>query len=118
MGTLLTRTVRFFAGTTASTAYELRVAGGLEKVDSPARVFKCMIYNQGDYPVTVTLDGSTDNESWTTRATASLVKAKSDAVLSGAIQGRDAYVRLRVTGSGGETNGQIEIFDESDMFRR
>lgn len=118
MGTLLTRTVRFACNTVATTLYSLRVAAGLEKVDSPARVFQFMVYNDGDYPVTITLDGSEDNSSWTTRATLTLVKAKSKGVLSGAIRGAEAYVRLRGTAVGGETIGQIEIMDESDFLKR
>lgn len=118
MGTLLTRTIRFGVGTTTSTIVGGRIAHAGDKVDSPPRVFKALIYNEGEYPITVTLEGSVDNNNWTTRATASSVKAKSSAVLTGSVRGQEAYYRWRGVGVGGDSYGQIEIFDESDALVR
>jgi hypothetical protein len=123
MGTLISRTIRFSAGTSISTIYQGNAKAYDLKVDVGPRVFKGLIYNTGENPVTITLDGySVDPDTkvgaWTTRATVSSVKAHSQAVLSGYIQGLETLVRIQAVTVGGETQGQIELVDESDSLKR
>lgn len=85
------------------------------------RVFKALVYNESDVAVTVTLDGSAVDFGygldWTTRATVT-VPARSKDVLEGAIRGTEEHWRLAVQSSAGDGEGRIEIFDESDNFKR
>lgn len=131
MGTLLTRSVRFGATLNKSTVYAGKLNSGFEFVDVPNRVLRADIINNDDADVIFNLDGSTDNISFTNRATVT-VKARSQATLSGALRGSaDVYFRWTVqaqattsAGPNGTTitvntsDGVIEIFEESSHLIR
>jgi len=85
------------------------------------RVFKSLAYNDGDVPVVITVDGSAVDAgyglAWTTRGTVT-IPAKSHAVLQAAIRGTEEHWRIAVLSSTGDSEGRIEIFDQSSNFIR
>lgn len=85
------------------------------------RVFKALVYNEGDNDCTITLDGASIDagyaQNYTTHAS-QLVKARSKAILTGAVRGSEIAWRLAVITAGGNTNGRVELFDKSDNFKR
>lgn len=115
---LLARQLRFGCGTTIKVVHSGKTAGSDLKVDSGSRVFNAQVRNEGDQNVVVNLQGSDDGgTTWTTRGTVT-VKARSTGMLSGAIRGREEDYRITANASSGETEGHIEVFNESDAFTR
>lgn len=118
---LLTESVYFGATTQHKVVLSGRVSAPSGNYGTGVRVFKAFVNNDGDNDVTVTLDGSSADAGygldWTNRASVT-VKAKGNAILSGAIRGTEEHWRLAVKTASGTSEGRIEIFDQSDNLKR
>mgnify|MGYP001311870675 CR=1 FL=1 len=117
MGNLLTRTVPFFASVKGEVAHQVDLGVNYEKIGAESRVIKALAYNEGDVQVTLILQGSANGTSWSNISTA-VVPAKGKAILSGAITPSYKWMRIYCSTSSGDSLGRIEIFDESDAFKR
>jgi len=118
---LVTEQVHFGSTTQHKVVLQGKAGATHGNFGASVRVFKALVYNDGDQDVTVTLDGSAVDSGygldWTTRATVTVL-ARGKAVLEGAIRGTEEHWRLAVLSAGGDSEGRIEIFDESDNFNR
>jgi len=129
MGTLVTRTHRFACQSSLKVITSGEITNKQhENFNVPARVFRAFIRNTGKRDIVVDLDGSSNNIGWTNRGSV-VVTAGGSAPLEGAIRGGETYFRFtaRATSSGDpystedqirESEGILEIYDESDHFTR